>query len=112
MRADDPRVAKQKHKGGGAGDLPGMWTDLVQLRLERAVGPHESLRRHGRSYVRGSEAALRISARESEHAQHPIGTVDQGQALLRLELQSLQLCGFESLQGGIPLAVGIGDFAF
>ena len=89
-----------------------MGSDLVQLRLESAVGAQQRFRGHGRGDVRRPEAALGVGAREREHAQHAVGPVDKGQALLRFELQRLQLCRLESLKGRPRGAVGIGDLAF
>ena len=76
VRRDDVRLAEQQSEVRRARDLARMWANVVQVRLERAVGAQETLDRHRRRDVGGAEENLRIGACKREHAEHSIGAVD------------------------------------
>ena len=70
----------------------------MKLSLERAVGAEKRFRRHRGCDVGRPEQPLRVRAREHEHAEHPVGAVDQREAFFGLEPHRLQLRGLERLR--------------
>ena len=62
-----------------------MRTKHLQIGGERAVGAEECLHAHGGGDVGRRQQAGGVLDGEQEHAQHPVGAVDEGDALLGLQ---------------------------
>jgi hypothetical protein len=53
-----------------------------QLGGQHPVGAQQRLEAHGRGEVGDEEQPLQVGAGQHQHGQHPVGAVDEGQALL------------------------------
>jgi hypothetical protein len=79
--------------------------DRVQLRLEGAVAAQHRLDGQRGGEVGHREQVARVRDREQEHAEHPVGTVDEGEAFLGRELDRAQAGDGQRLGSGDPRAV-------
>ena len=88
VRRRDPRAGEQRDEVRRAHRLARVGSQGVEeLGKVCLVGPEERLDAHRRGDVgRGRERA-QVCEGEHEHAQHPVGPVDEGEPLLRLESQ-------------------------
>jgi hypothetical protein len=59
-----------------------MWAQRVQINGENVIGTKQTFNAHCGGNVSELEQPPQIDDREHQHAEHPVGAVDQGQALL------------------------------
>ncbi len=79
---------------------------VVELGREDRVGAEESFDAHRRRDVDGGEQALEVGQGHDEHAEHPVGAVDEGEALLLGERDRGDARSGEDLIGGTGDTVG------
>ena len=84
---DDLRAAEQREQVVRARRLPGLGPERDEVGRERAVGAEQRLDRHRRGDVGDAEQIGEVGAGEHEHPEHPVGPVDQRQALLGAQLE-------------------------
>ena len=75
----------------------------LQVGGEHAVGAEQALDAHRGGDVGGREQLAQVGDREHEHAEHPVGAVDQREALLLAQLDRLQT-GLAQRLGGVDAA--------
>ena len=97
-------VEHRAHVGGGE-RLAELRAQLLQVGGEHAVGAEQALDAHRGRDVGGREQLAQVGDREHEHAEHPVGAVDQREALLLAQLDGLQAGGAQRVGGGAPAAV-------
>ncbi len=93
------------HVGGG-GALAGVRADGVQLGLEDLVGAEQRLQREGGGDVGRLVEPVEVGEGHDQHAEHAVGAVEEGEALLLPELDRLDAVLGEQLAGGADGAVG------
>ena len=105
--AADPRgTGQQPAQVRGGGLLPRMRAQRVQVLGEDVVGAQQPLDRQGRGQVGGGGEPAEVRSGQHQHAQHPVGAVDQGQALLFPQHQRLDAGVGQRLARRAQLAVG------
>jgi hypothetical protein len=57
----------------------------MEIGGEDVVGAEQSLHAHRGGDVRRRDQPAQVGDRQDEHAEHPVGAVDEGQPLLLLE---------------------------
>ena len=87
VACDDLRAAEQHEQVVRARRLPGLGPERDEVAGERAVGAEQRLDRHRRCDVGDAEQFGEVAAGEHEHPEHPVGPVDQRQALLGAQLE-------------------------
>ena len=85
-----PESFRSRGQVGGGGGLAGVRPDRLQLGGEDPVGAELALDRHGGSDVRRTHQHREVGQRHHQHAEHPVGAVDQREALLGGELDRRQ----------------------
>ncbi len=85
--AGDDRAARQHRADVGGGErLPVLRAQVLQVGGEHAVGAEQALDAHRRRDVGGRQQVAQVGDREHEHAEHPVGAVDQREPLLLAQL--------------------------
>jgi hypothetical protein len=84
----------------------------MEVGREDVVGAEQALHRHGGGDVGDHEELAQVRDGEAQHPQHPVGPVDEGEALLLLQLDGPDAgCG-QGVARRHPLAVPIADLPF
>ena len=91
--------------------LPHLRAELLELGGEDPVGAHLRLDAHCGRDVRRPQQHPQVGDRQHEHPEHPVGAVDESQALLGLELDRAQPGGGERVGRGHQRAVGVAHVA-
>ena len=91
--------------------LPGLRPQGVQVGGEHVVGAEQALDRHRRGDVGDDEQLAQVVQGEAQHPEHAVGAVDEGQALLLLELDGRDAGRGQGVGGRHPLAVHVADLA-
>ena len=94
-RAKDVRRTQLLAGGVGSG----------AARAEDGVGTQQSLDAHRGREIGGAQQLRRIDRRQHEHREHPVGAVDEGQALLHVERYGRDARGRQGRAGGTAVAV-------
>ena len=102
VAGDDRRALEQSVHVGGAGRLAGMRAKRDQVRREGSIGAQKRLDRHRRGHVGDGQEHPEVLDRKRQHAEDPVGAVDQRQALLRRQRQRLDPGGGKRLARGEP----------
>ena len=95
----------------GRHGLPGLGPQAVQVGGEDVVGAEQPLDRHGRGDVGDHEQLVQVVDGEAQHPEHAVGAVDEGQALLLLQLDGPDAGRGQGVGRRHPLAVGVADHA-
>ncbi len=107
----DRRPRQQRPQVRGAGLLAHLGTHAHQVGVEGAVGAQQRLGRHGAGDVGHEVQVTQVGHSHDQHAEHPVGAVDQCQAFLGREHE-----GMEAGVGQRPVcrhaSVGRVDVAF
>ena len=82
VRAHDDRVGEQREEVRGADHLAGVRTKCVDLGEEDLVGTAQRLDRHRGRDVDEFHQRHAVFDREDQLPEHPVGAVDERQALL------------------------------
>jgi hypothetical protein len=90
VAGQDGRAGQHGPEVGRAGLLARVGAELVQAGLERPVGAEQALDRHGAGHVGHGGKGLGVGDGQAGQGEHPLGPVDQRQALLEGEPQRLQ----------------------
>ena len=85
VRRHDGRAGQQRGEVGGRGLLPDLGPQRHEVGGEGAVGAEQALDAHRRGDVGRPQQVGQVDAGQHEHAQHPVGAVDERQPLLGLE---------------------------
>jgi hypothetical protein len=112
MRGDDLRAVEQPGEIRGARGLARLRPQRDQVRGERAVGAQKRLHRHRCRDVRDLDQAAEVLDRQDQHPQHPVGAVDQRQALLGPQGQGLDAGRRERARRVVALARSIEELTF
>jgi hypothetical protein len=78
----DLGASKQGAHPCGGDNLPGMRSHCDEVSGKRGVGAQQRLDAHRGGEVRGGEQPVQVGRGEHQHAEHPVGAVDQGEAFL------------------------------
>jgi hypothetical protein len=84
----------------GGRRLAGVGADPVQLRQERPLRAEHGLDGQRRGHVRHGEQVAGVLDGEQQHAEHPVGAVDQREAFLGGEVERAQAGVVQGLRGG------------
>ena len=103
VAGQDGRPGEHGPEVGRAGHLAGMGAELVEAGLEGPVGAEQALDRHGAGHIGHGGQGLGVGHGQAGKGEHPLGPVDQRQALLERQP--------ERLQPGLPQALGGGQAA-
>src|SRR5207248_2530584 len=98
----DGRPLEQPVDVGGRDRLAGMWPDRVQFRGERPVRAEHGLDGQCGGHVGHGEQVGGVALGEDEHAEHPVGTVDQRQPFLAGQRDRVQAGGVQRLGARDP----------
>ena len=104
-------VLQDRRQVGRRGGLAGVRPDRLELGGEDPVGGELGLHRHGRRDVRRTHQEGEVGQRQDEHPEHPVGAVDQREALLGRELDRRQPRGLERLRRRHQLTVRVAHVA-
>ncbi len=102
---DDAGVREQPRQVGRGGRLSRVRAQRLQVGGEDPVGRELRLDAHRGRDVGGLEKHPQVGDREDEHAEHPVGAVDERQPLLGLQLDRRQAGLAQRDGGGTPYAV-------
>ncbi len=91
MAGDDRRSGEQAAEVGGAHRLAELRPHRDQILGEGAVGPEEGFDGHRRGDVGDAQQPVEIGDGEHEHAEHPVGAVDQGEPFLGPQDERLEI---------------------
>lgn len=83
-----------------------MRADGVQLGLQHLLGAEEGLQGEGGGDVGRLVEGVEVGEGHDQHAEHAVGAVEEGEALLLLELDGRDAGGGEQLARGLDHAVG------
>ena len=86
VRRHDLGAGQQPADVVGAGRLPGVGPQRDELGPHHLIGAEQRLDAGRGGDVGHPEQAVQVVDGEDQHAEHAVGTVDEGQALLGLEL--------------------------
>ena len=95
MRCDDARPGQGLAQVGRAGGRSGMRAQCLQVGGERPVGAQERFDAEGRREVGALQQRSKVGDGEDELAEHAVGAVDEGEALLGPEFDGLDAVGGE-----------------
>ncbi len=104
-------VGEQGDEVGRAVALAGMRTQLLQVGGEHRVGAELRLDAHRGGEVGGAQQRPQVVQGEHQHAEHAVGAVDEGQALLLGERDRRETGGRQRLGGGLQPAGGVAHLA-
>ena len=82
MAGDDRRTGEQRPEVRRAGRLADLRAHADEVGGERPVGAEQRLRRHRPGDVGDAQQHIEVGEGQDEHAEHPVGAVDERQALL------------------------------
>ncbi len=91
---------------GGAGGLPGVRADRVQLGGEHPVGAEQGLQGQRGGDVGGLIEGVEVGEGHDQHAEHAVGAVEEGEALLLAQLDRGDPVLGEQFAGRADGAVG------
>ncbi len=94
-----------QHVGGGGG-LAGVGADGVQLGFEDLLGAEEGFEGERGGDVGRLVEGVEVGEGHDQHAEHAVGAVEEGEALLLLELDGRDAVLGEQLAGGADPPVG------
>ena len=80
-------AGQQRPQVGGGRGLAGVGPQLLKGVGEDVVGTEQRLHAHRGGDVGGAQQVVEVGQRHHEHAEHPVGAVDQRQPLLLLQHQ-------------------------
>ena len=95
VRRDDGRAGEERPQVGRAHLLARLGPQGHDVGSEGLVGAEEALHAHRPGQVGGVQEATGVEAGQHEHAEHPVGPVDQREPFLGLELQRGHAAGGE-----------------
>jgi len=104
---DERRVGQQRAHVRRRVLLPHLRPEGHEIRGERVVRPHEGLDGHRGREVGSGEEAGEVVAGQGEHAEHPVGAVDEGEAFLFGQRDRLDAGRSHGLGRGAPLSGGV-----
>ncbi len=105
----DPAAVEHRPEVGCRDGLAGVRAQGLQVLGEDRVGPELGLDAHGRGDVGDAEQTAEVGDRENQLAEHAVGAVDEGEALLLGELHRLDAVGAKGVRGGVEIAVTVAD---
>ena len=82
MAGDDRGIGKQTHHVRGGRALSGVGAKRLKIGGEHLIGAEQALDAHSGSDVGQLEQMIEIGDRKGQLTEHPVGTVDQGEAFL------------------------------
>ena len=107
----DLRAGQQAAEVGRAALLAGMGADGVELGPVGGVGAEQRLDGDGAGHVGGGGQPVEVGQRQAQVGQHPLGAVEERQALLGLQHHRLEPGGGQPVGARQATAVGIDDLA-
>ncbi len=99
MAGHDRRAGQQGPEVGRAGRLARVRAQRLQVLGEDGIGAEQALDAHRGRDVGGPEQEGQVVGGHQQHAEHAVGAVDEGQALLLGQLHRLDAGGGQSLRG-------------
>jgi hypothetical protein len=111
VAGDDLRAGEQRPQVGGRDRLAGLGTQRLQVGGEHGIGAEQSLDAERGSEVGEHEQFAQVGDREQQHPEHPVGAVDEREALLLGERHGGEPGGVQCLPGVVSPAVAVGDGA-
>ncbi len=103
--ADEPGALQDGGHVRGGGTLPRVRTDGVQLGLEHLLRTEQRLQGEGGGDVGGGVELAEVGEGHDQHAEHAVGAVEEGEALLLAEHDGLDAGFGEQFAGGADGAV-------
>ena len=109
---EDAGVGDEGANVGGAAGLPGVGPELLQVVGENRGGAAEAFEGHGGGNVGGGDKVCQVREGEAKHAEHAVGTVDEGEAFFFGEDEGGDAGGGQGVGGGGFRAGGKPNVAF
>ena len=100
VRGDDGGAGQQPGHVGRRAGLARVRSQRLEVGREDPVGAEQRLDAHGRRQVGHADQRLQVVAGEREHAEHAVGAVDEGEALLGGQPYRLET-GRRQRRGGV-----------
>lgn len=111
MAGHDGGTGEEPGHVGGGHRLAGVRPQGVQVGGEDPVRAEQRFGAHRGRDVGEPQQGAQIVAREDQHAQHPVGAVDEGESFLLGEHDGIEARRGESLCGRYEPARGVADVA-